>query len=420
VTHSRARGSDATGEVSLDAGAPEALIFNPFDPVTRADPYPVYRRLREEDPVHRSPLGIWILSRYADIEPRLRDPRFSNDIRNANSLPLAAAEGVEERLERRSKVMLFVDPPDHTRLRGLVNKAFTPRTVETLRPRAQEIVDDLLGRVEGEGGMDLIADLAYPLPVIVIAEMLGVPPEDRDVFHKWSTDLARSLDPLLPEDVMVTIEQSADEFTEYFAKLIAERRANPGDDLLSALVAAEQAGDRLSEEELVSTCILLLVAGHETTMNLIGNGMLALLRQPDQLERLRADPSLVPNAVEELLRYDGTVQLTGRTAKEPIDIAGRTVEAGEICIMLLGSANRDPDRFEDPERVDVGRADIKHLAFGGGAHYCLGAPLARVEAQIAFTELLRRLPASLRLATDQPEWRDNIVLRGLKSLPLVW
>jgi len=405
----------------LDAAAPEALIFNPLDPVTRADPYAVYRRLREEDPVHRSPLGIWILSRYADIEPRLRDPNFSNDIRNASGLPLAAArEGVEERIERRSKVMLFVDPPDHTRLRGLVNKAFTPRTVEALRPRVLEIVDEVLGRVEGEGGMDLIADLAFPLPVIVIAEMLGVPVEDRDLFHQWSTHLARSLDPLLPEDVLATSERSADEFTEYFAKLIAERREQPGEDLVSALVAAEQSGDRLSEEELLSTCILLLVAGHETTMNLIGNGMLALLRHPDQLARLRAEPSLVTNAIEELLRYDGTVQMTGRTAKIPFEIAGNKVEAGEICIMLIGSANRDPERFDDPEHVDVTRRDIKHLAFGAGAHYCLGAPLARVEAQIAFTEMLRRLPDSLRLAIDEPEWRENIVLRGLKSMPLAW
>jgi pimeloyl-[acyl-carrier protein] synthase len=412
--------SNADG-VRLDAGAPEALIFNPFDPITRADPYPVYRRLREEDPVHRSPLGLWILSRYADIEPRLRDPNFSNDIRNASGLPLAAQrEGIEERIERRSKVMLFVDPPDHTRLRGLVNKAFTPRTVEALRPRAQQIVDDLLGRVEGDGGMDLIADLAYPLPVIVIAEMLGVPPGDRDVFHKWSTDLARSLDPLLPPELLDVIERSADEFTEYFGTLIAQRRVDPGEDLLSALVAAEQSGDRLSEEELVSTCILLLVAGHETTMNLIGNGMLALLRHPGELARLRDEPSLVPNAIEELLRYDGTVQMTGRTAKAPFDIAGNTIEPGEICILLLGSANRDPERFHDPERVDVTRRDIKHLAFGGGAHYCLGAPLARVEAQIAFTEILKRLPESLRLATDEPEWRDNIVLRGMKSLPLAW
>jgi cytochrome P450 len=407
-------------KAGLVANAPAAPIFNPFDPVTRADPYPIYRRLREEDPIHRSPLGIWILSRYGDIEPLLRDPRFSNDVRNASSLPLATADNIEARLERRAKVMLFVDPPDHTRLRGLVNKAFTPRVVEQLRSRVHEIVDDLLGRAEAKGSMDLIADLSYPLPVIVIAEMLGVPPEDRDVFHGWSGDLARSLDPLLPAELIDTIERSADAFTEYFLKLIAERRARPGDDLLSALVAAEQAGDRLSEEELVSTCILILVAGHETTMNLIGNGMLALLRQPDQLSRLRADPSLVPNAVEELLRYDGTVQLTGRTAKADVDLEGRRVAAGEICILLLGSANRDPERFADPERVDVTRTDIKHLAFGAGAHYCLGAPLARVEAQIAFTEMFRRLPDTLRLAIDEPEWRENIVLRGLKSLPLAW
>ncbi|TMK16454.1 MAG: cytochrome P450 [Actinobacteria bacterium] len=398
--------AEAPDTIGLEPGAPEGLIFNPFDPVTRADPYAVYRRLREEDPVHRSPLGIWILSRYGDIEPILRDARFSNDIRNARSFPLATSSGpeFEQRIERRAKVMLFVDPPDHTRLRSLVNKAFTPRVVEQLRPRAQEIVDDLLDHAIERGEMDLIADLSYPLPVIVIAEMLGIPPEDR----------------VLPPDMIDVVERSADAFTEYFERLIADRRARPGDDLLSALVAAEQAGDRLSPEELVSTCILILVAGHETTMNLIGNGMLALLRHPDELARLRADVSLVPSAVEELLRYDGTVQMTGRTAKEDVTVGGRRIEAGEISILLIGSANRDPERFADPERVDVTRKDIKHLAFGAGAHYCLGAPLARVEAQIAFTELLRRLPPSLCLATDQPEWRENIVLRGLKSLPLTW
>jgi cytochrome P450 len=404
----------------LAADAPEALIFNPFDPVTRADPYPVYRRLREEDPVHRSPLGLWILSRHADIEPVLRDPRFSSDLRNAASFPLAAPADIEERLERRSKVMLFTDPPDHTRLRALVNKAFTPRTVERLRPRAHEIVDRLISDVEDGGAMDLIADLAYPLPVIVIAEMLGVPPEDRDVFRQWSTDLARSLDPMLPPEVIDKIEGSADAFDAYFRPLFAERRAHPTDDLLSALVAAEEAGDRLSEEELLATCILLLVAGHETTMNLIGNGMLALLRHPDQLERLRADPSLVPNAIEEMLRYDGTVQMTGRTATADTEIGGETIRKGEISILLVGSANRDPGRYDEPERLDVTRTNIRHLAFGAGAHYCLGAPLARVEAQIAFTELLRRLPPTLRLATEQPEWRDNILLRGLKALPLAW
>ena len=414
--------AEAPGTMSLEPGAPEGLIFNPFDPVTRADPYPVYRRLREEDPIHRSPLGIWILSRYADIEPILRDARFSNDIRNARSFPLATSSGpeFEQRLERRAKVMLFVDPPDHTRLRGLVNKAFTPRVVEQLRPRVQQIVDDLLTKALDNGEMDLIADLSYPLPVIVIAEMLGVPPDDRALFRQWSTDLARSLDPLLPADMIDVIERSADAFTEYFERLIADRRAHPGDDLLSALVAAEQSGDRLSPEELVSTCILILIAGHETTMNLIGNGMLALLRHPDALSRLREDPSLIPNAIEELLRYDGTVQMTGRTAKEDVVVGGQKIEAGEVSILLVGSANRDPARYADPERVDVTRRDIHHLAFGAGAHYCLGAPLARVEAQIAFTEIFRRLPPTLHATTDVPEWRENIVLRGLKSLPLAW
>ena len=414
--------ADAQREFALEPGAPEGLIFNPFDPVTRADPYPVYRRLRDEDPIHRSPLGIWILSRYADIEPILRDARFSNDIRNARSFPLASSSGAEfeERLNRRAKVMLFVDPPDHTRMRSLVNKAFTPRVVEQLRPRVQQIVDQLLTEALERGSMDLIADLSYPLPVIVIAEMLGVPPEDRDTFRQWSSDLARSLDPLLPPEMLDVFERSADAFTEYFETLIAQRRVSPGDDLLSALVAAEQAGDRLSPEELVSTCILILIAGHETTMNLIGNGMLALLRHPSQLARLRDDPALIPNAIEELLRYDGTVQMTGRTAKEDVVVGGQPIEAGEICILLIGSANRDPARYADPERVDVARKDIHHLAFGAGAHYCLGAPLARVEAHIAFTEMFRRLPSTVHATSDAPEWRENIVLRGLKSLPLAW
>ena len=404
---------------AIDASMPEALIFNPFDPVTRADPYPIYRRLREEDPFHRSPLGIWILSRYDDIVGMLRDPRFSSDLRNADSLPLMQAPDLTEKLERRSKVMLFSDPPNHTRLRSLVNKAFTPRVVESLRPRAQQIVDEILARVSPQGHMDLIADLAYPLPVIVIAEMLGVPPEDRDLFRQWSSDLARSLDPMLPPEMIDQIEASADSFDAYFTPLFEERRARPGGDLVSALVAAEESGDRLSHDELMATCILLLVAGHETTMNLIGNGMLALLRHPSEMERLRADPSLMQNAIEEMLRYDGTVQMTGRTATEDVEFSGVTIRRGEISILLVGAGNRDPERFTDPERLDVTRTDIRHLAFGAGAHYCLGAPLARVEAQIAFTELLRRLPG-LRLATEAPEWRDNIVLRGMKSLPLEW
>jgi pimeloyl-[acyl-carrier protein] synthase len=411
----------ADERMPIELTGPEAPIFNPFDPVTRADPYPSYRRLREEDPVHRSSLGIWVLSRYADIEPILRDPRFSSDLRNAKEFPLMAnVPDVDERLERRSKVMLFMDPPDHTRLRGLVNKAFTPRTVDRLRPRAQQIVDEILGRFEGGGGMDLIGDLAYPLPVIVIAEMLGIPAEDRDTFRQWSTDMARSLDPLLPPEVMGQIERSGEAFMEYFGKLIAERRAHPGDDLLSALVAAEEAGDRLSEEELLATCILLLVAGHETTMNLIGNGMLALLREPSQLERLRSTPDLIPNAIEEMLRFDGTVQLTGRTATQDTDVAGTTIGAGEISILLIGSANHDPARFDDPDRLDIGRQDVRHLGLGGGAHYCLGAPLARMEAAVAFAALFRRLPPSLHLASEKLEWRDNIVLRGLRSLPLAW
>ena len=410
----------AEDRAAPEASGSDAPVFNPFDPATRADPYPTYRRLREQDPVHRNPIGIWVLSRYSDIEPILRDPSFSSDLRKAKDLPLMShVDDVDDRLERRSRVMLFTDPPDHTRLRGLVNKAFTPRTVDRLRPRAQQIVDEILDRVEGDGGMDLIGDLAYPLPVIVIAEMLGVPAEDRDTFRQWSTDMARSLDPFLPPEVVGRIERSGEAFFEYFGRLIADRRAHPGDDLLSALVAAEEAGDRLSEDELLATCILLLVAGHETTMNLIGNGMLGLFRHPAEMERLRAEPDLIPNAIEEMLRYDGTVQLTGRTATVDTEVAGVTIREGEISILLLGSANHDPARFAEPDRLDVGRRDVRHLGFGGGAHYCLGAPLARMEAGIAFAELLRRLP-NLTPATEAFQWRENIVLRGLQELPIAW
>lgn len=401
-----------------DATAPDALIFNPLLPEVRADPYPLYHRFRAEDPVHLSPLGVWILTRYADAAAVLRNPRFSSDHRHAQGeVAFASAQRDPELLERRSTAMLFSDPPDHTRLRGLVNKAFTPRTVEGLRPRIGRIASDLLDRAEGAGGMDLVADFAYPLPLTVISEMLGVPPEDRETFKAWSTTLAANLDPLIPPEAVARAMAAGDAFDEYFRALIAERRARPRDDLLSALIAAEEAGDRLTEDELLATLTLLLVAGHETTVNLIGNGTLALLRNPGELERLRANAALAPAAVEELLRYDSPVQLTARTALEDADVAGTVIPKGRTAVVVIGAANRDPAEFPDPDRLDVGRADVRHLAFGGGIHFCLGASLARVEGEIAITALLRRFPA-IALAADAPQWRETITLRGLKSLPL--
>jgi cytochrome P450 len=402
----------------------EPVAFNPFDPEFRRDPVPSYRRLREEDPTHYSSLGVWVLSRYADCLAVLRHPRASSDARNSSSfqdffenLNGEDAEALTDM--RRLRPFLFMDPPDHTRLRGLVAKAFTPRVVEGLRPRVQQLVDELLDGVAERGEMELIDDVAYPLPVRVISEMLGVPAEGHETFKGWSRELARSLDPdfMVPADVLERRQQAVLAFNEYFRGLIVERRTNPREDLLSALIAAEDEGHRLTEDELLSTCTLLLVAGHETTVNLIGNGMLALLRHPDQLARLRNDPSLARGAVEELLRYDPPVTMTARVAMEDLEVGGITVEAGSQVILLLGAANRDPAQFAEPDHVDLTRPDNHHLGFGHGIHFCLGAPLARVEGQIALTELAQRFP-DLEAAVDEPEYKENIVLRGLARLPM--
>jgi len=393
--------------------------FDPFDPVFRTDPYPVYKRLREENPVHPGPIGGLVLTRHADCLRVLRHPAASSDERNGELFKALDAAGEIDHDLSDNRPFLFLDPPDHTRLRRLVSKAFTPRTVERLRPRVQALVDELLDAVVPTGSIELIEDLAYPLPVQVISEMLGVPPEDHERFKGWSKDLARGLDPdfILPPDVLEQRNRAVEAFSEYFLELIAERRRSPRDDLLSALVAAEDEGDRLTEQELLSTCTLLLVAGHETTVNLIANGTLALLRHPDQLERLRDDPSVSRSAVEELLRYDPPVQLTGRVALEDIELGDATVEAGTFALLLLASANRDPDAFPDPDRVDLGRTDNHHLAFGFGTHFCLGAPLARLEGEIALTTLVRRCP-DLALATDELRYKENLILRGLEALPI--
>jgi cytochrome P450 len=394
------------------------LHFNPMDPEFVADPYPMYHRLRAEDPVHRSPLGFWVLTRYEDVASVLRDPNFAKE---------AIAAFVTQRLGADATVgigisMLDRDPPDHTRLRSLVSKAFTPRVVEGLRPRIQQIVGELLDRAEDHRAMDVIEEFAYPIPVIVICEMLGVPVEDHERFRGWSLDLARGLDAtmLAPgSDVAQRAAASRRSLSDYFRELIAERRDSPRGDLLSALIAAEEAGDKLSEHELLATCILLLVAGHETTVNLLGNGTLALLRHPDQLRLLRENPGLIGTAVEELLRYDGPVQRTARVPSADAVIDGHKIEAGEMVMPIIGAADRDPAQFPDPDRLDITRADNRHIAFGWGIHFCLGAPLARLEGQIAINTMLRRFP-KLALATDRPEYRQSLTLRGLKSLPVAF
>ena len=392
------------------------ILFNPMDPDFVADPYPMYHRLRAEDPVHHSPLGFWVLTRYPDVLAMLRDPRL---VKEPIAAFVAARFGVAVP-PGLGLSMLDRDPPDHTRLRGLVSKAFTPRALERLRPEIQQIVDGLLDEVRARGSMDLIEEFAYPLPVRVICEMLGVPVKDHERFKAWGLDIARGLDAImLPPDSPVGQRSVSGRraLAEYFRELIAERRAAPRDDMLSALIAAEEAGDTLSEEELLATCILLLVAGHETTVNLIGNGTLALLRHPAELRKLRDNPGLIGSAVEELLRFDGPVQRTARIPSEDITIGGQTIGKGEMVMPFLGAADRDPTQFPDPDRLDITRSDNRHIAFGMGIHFCLGAPLARMEGQIAINTLLARLPR-LTLATDQPRFRQSLTLRGLEALPV--
>jgi len=399
--------------------ASSELVYNPLLPEFHANPYPFYRRLREEDPVHASPLGIWVLTRYEDAVMVLRDPRFGREgIAELQEARLGAARA----RPKNSRDMLFRDPPDHTRLRALVGRAFTPRVVEEMRPHIQEIVDGLLDRVEGSGGMDVIEDLAYPLPVRVICEMLGVPTSDQEVFRQWSADIARSLDAaLFPADSGVGTrgQEASDALKEYFRSLIAVRRKHPQPDLLSGLIAAEEQGDKLTEAELLSTCVLILIAGHETTVNLIGNGLLALLGNPEQLRALANDPALIQTGVEELLRYDGPVQRTSRMTMADVEIGGKKIAKDSVVVAAIGAANRDPAVFADPERLDVARKDNRHIAFGFGIHFCLGASLARIEGQVAIGTLLRRMPAP-KLVSDIPEWRESSVLRGLKTLPITF
>jgi cytochrome P450 len=395
----------------------DETLFNPLDPGVHADPYPYYRRLREADPVHLSPLGLWVLTRYDDCVTSLRDPRFGRD----GFEPILAAQyGDESETGRLPRSMLFRDPPDHTRLRSLVNRAFTPRVIEGMRGQIQGLVDRLLDRVERRGHMDVIANLAYPLPVTVICDMLGVPGGDHAQIREWSSDIIRSLDAIgIPSDPSIVERGRVGRrgIADYFRALLPERRRRPRADLLSSLIAVEEQGDRLTEGELLSTCVLLFIAGHETTVNLIGNGLLALLRHPDQLARLRAEPGLIGSAVEELLRFDSPVQRTARITSAEVEIGGKTIPAGAFVVTAIGAANRDPAQFSDPDRLDVARPDNRHIAFGFGIHFCLGAPLARVEGQLALGTLIRRMP-ELRLAGADLEWRESSTLRGLKALPV--
>jgi cytochrome P450 len=403
--------------------AASAPLFNPLSPEFIRNPYPHYERMRSTDPVHLTPLGMYVASRHAEVSLVMRDKRFGKDYVERTIRRYGPKIMDEPVFRSMSHWMLQQDPPDHTRLRGLVVKAFTARRVEDMRPRIQQIVDETLDRIIPQGRMDLIEDFAFRLPVTIICDMLGIPEEHREAFYAGSRDGGRLLDPvpLSPEEIKQGNAGNA-MAAMYFQQLFELRRKNPGDDLTTQLVQAEEDGSKLTNEELTANIILLFGAGHETTVNLIGNGLLALYRNPDQLALLKARPELITNAIEEFLRYDSSVQLTGRVALEDIeDLGGRRIPKGESVLCLLGSANHDPAVYPDnPERLDITRPNVKPLSFGGGIHFCLGAQLARIEAEIAISTLLRRIP-DLRLDDAvNAEWRPTFVLRGLKRLPASW
>jgi cytochrome P450 len=401
-------------------------MFDPFVPEFAADPYSMYARERSERPVQQTPFGPWMVLTHDESTRLLRDTTMSVDVRKAieiggedprNRSRILAEEFPE--LDRREDTsILNIDPPDHTRLRRLVSSVFTPRRVSELRPVIERIVDAHLDEVEPGGEMDLIGDLAFPLPFAVISEMLGLPETDRDQLRDWSHTLVRILDFTIGPDELVACMRAGAAMRGHLTEVIEWKRENPGDDLLTALIRAEDDGDVLSDVELLDQVNLMFIAGHETTVNLIGNGMWALLQNPDQLELLREDSTVETTAIDELLRFDSPVQMSRRIALEPIEIAGNVVDAGSFVLTCLGSANRDPSVFgPTADRLDLRRTDAaRHLSFGSGTHHCLGASLARLEGIVAITSLLRRYP-HLR-AIDEPEWNGRLVLRGMDSLHL--
>jgi len=391
-------------------------------PAFKADPYPFYARMRAEAPVHQLTLPdkreAWLVVRYAEVAAVLNDERFIKDRFKTPELT-AKQPWMPKSFLPLTHNMLDQDPPDHTRLRSLVHKVFTPRLVEEMRRRVQSLTDEFLEAAKPTGKMDLIRDYALPLPSTIIAEMLGVPAEDRHRFHRWTNSMVISDTSKLS---LLRALPAVLALLRYVRKIVKKRRSEPRDDLASALVRAEEAGDQLSEDELVAMIVLLLIAGHETTVNLIGNGTLALLEHPEQMDQLRKNPAMIQSAVEEMLRYDGPLAMaTERFASEDVSVSGVAIPRNALVFAVLGSANRDEQQFPNPDNLDLARADNKHVAFGLGIHYCLGAPLARLEGQIAINTLLQRAPA-LRLAVPREKlrWRRGYVLRGLNSLPVAF
>jgi cytochrome P450 len=386
------------------------------------DPYPVYARLRETEPVYWDPASsAWVLTRYVDVARALHDPRLASARAGAMQVQ-AGRPGLEPLFDFVGRMMPVTDPPQHTRLRGLVNKCFTPHAVEALEPFIQRLVDQLLDRAAGQGRMEVIRDFAFPLPAAVICRLLGAPVTDAARIKQLCDDLFLFIKGALAattDEEYQTSLQAALDLKAYFRPLVAERRQSPGSDLLSALVRVEEQGDRLSDEDLYANASLMLQAGHESTVSLIGNGTLGLLRFPEQWQKLRDDPSLVPHAIEEFLRYEAPIHYIQRQAAEDMDMGGKHIERGHMVSLMLGAANRDPAQFPNPDRLDIERAPNKHLAFGAGHHFCLGAPLLRLEARIAFASLSRRFP-KLRLSGAPPQYREDFNLRGLKALEVAF
>lgn len=408
--------STETSTQSIQPTLADRFFVEAMSPAFREDPYPYYERFRGPAPLLRVGETIWFALGHADVTTMLRHPNLSTDESHAATEAERAAED-----PNRPRSLLFMDPPDHTRLRGLVARAFTPRRIDELRATTQAIATELVDAIAAMAGpVDLVQAFAYPLPVRVICALLGVPPEDEAMFTDWSRGIARSVDPsvLRTPAIEATIEDARANLRRYLGDLLAARRRQPGDDLLSALAAVDVEGDRITPREVVGLAQLLLVAGHETTVNLIGNGTLALLRNPEQLALLRRSPELVGPAMDEFLRFDGPVQITQRVVTQDMTVVGCPVKRGDEIMLVLGAANRDPAAFPDPHKLDVTRDARRHVGFGGGIHHCLGAALARMEGQIAFATLLDRFP-HLELA-GTPERRPTFTLRGLETLPVAF
>ncbi len=403
----------------LQATSDETLsLYQLLDPETLANPYPLFHRLRSEDPVHWDPfLHAWIVTRYKDVVTVLHhySAERTPTPEQLTAMGLVSLNPIAQVMV---KQMLFLDPPSHTRMRSLAAHAFTPARVEVLREHIRDITNSLLDKVQTRSRMDVIAELAEPLPCIVTAEMLGVPVEDHQQLKLWSQDFAEMLGNFQHNaERAPRILKSVEEMTAYFRSAMNEQRLRPREGLISSLMNAEIQGDRLSQDEVIANCIVTMVGGQETTTNLIGNGVLSLLRNPDQLERLRSDPSLIPSAVEELLRYESPSQHTARLAPEDTVLGEKRIPKRQAVIAVMAAANRDPERFPDPDRLDITRTDNRHLAFGWAAHFCFGAALARIEGQIAFELMLRRLPNWI-LDPKPLMWRTNLGLRGLTALPI--